>query len=55
MRSLERSERVHGAMRARGYDGEPRYLAAPPLHFAGVAVAAALALYGYAVQLAVRL
>ena len=55
VRSLERSERVHAAMRARGYDGEPRYLAAPPLHFAGFAVAAALALYGYAVQLAVRL
>ena len=55
VRSLERSERVHGAMRARGYDGEPRFLAAPPLHFAGVAVAVALALYGYAVQIAVRL
>ena len=55
VRSLERSERVHGAMRARGYDGEPRFLAAPPLHFAGVAVAMALALYGYAVQIAVRL
>ncbi len=55
VRSLERSERVHGAMRARGYDGEPRFLAAPPLHFAGVVAAVALALYGYAVQVAVRL
>ncbi|MYB42316.1 MAG: cobalt ECF transporter T component CbiQ [Chloroflexi bacterium] len=55
VRSLERSERVHAAMRARGYDGEPRFLAAPPLHFAGVVVAAALVLYGYAVQIAVRL
>lgn len=55
VRSLERSERVHAAMLARGYDGEPRYLAAPPLHFAAVAVVAALVLYAYAVQLAVRL
>lgn len=55
VRSLERSERVHAAMLARGYDGEPRFLAAPPLHFAGVAVAAALVLYACAVQIAVRL
>ena len=55
VRSLERSERVHAAMRARGYDGEPRFLAAPPLRAGAVALAAALVLYAYAVQIAVRL
>ena len=55
VRSLERSERVHAAMRARGYDGEPRFLAAPPLSAGAVALAAALVLYTYAVQIAVRL
>ena len=42
-------------MRARGYDGEPRFLAAPPLSAGAVAIAAALVLYTYAVQIAVRL
>ena len=55
VRSLERSERVHAAMRARGYDGEPRFLAAPPLSAGALAIAAALVLYTYAVQIAVRL
>ena len=31
LRSYERSERVYLAMRARGYDGQPRELSAPPL------------------------
>jgi cobalt/nickel transport system permease protein len=31
LRSYERSERIHGAMLARGFDGEFRYLAGPPL------------------------
>ena len=55
VRSLERSERVHAAMRARGYDGEPRFLAAPPLRGGAVALAAALVLYAFALQIAVRL
>ena len=52
---LERSERVHAAMLARGYDGEPRHLASPRLNVSAVIVAAALVLYGAAVQAAVRL
>ena len=55
LRSLERSERVHAAMQARGYDGEPRFLAAPQARAGVVAVAAAVVLFGYLVQVAVRL
>ena len=55
VRSLDRAERVHAAMRARGYDGEPRSLAAPRPGARAVAAAAALALYAAAVQAAVRL
>lgn len=55
VRSLERSERVHAAMLARGYDGEPRHLASPRLNVSAVIVAAALVLYGAVVQAAVRL
>jgi cobalt/nickel transport system permease protein len=31
LRSLERSDRIYSAMLARGYDGEPRALPAPPI------------------------
>lgn len=31
LRSYERSERIYGAMQARGFDGELRYLPGPPL------------------------
>jgi cobalt/nickel transport system permease protein len=31
LRSYERSERIYNAMQARGFDGEFRYLAGPPL------------------------
>ena len=55
VRSLERSERVHAAMLARGYDGEPRQLDAPALDRAAVVVAALMVLYGCAVQVGVRL
>ena len=55
LRSLERSERVHAAMQARGYDGEPRFLAPPQARAGVVAVAAAVVLFGYLVQVAVRL
>ena len=55
VRSLERSERVHAAMLARGYDGEPRHLDAPALDRAAVVVAALMVVYGCAVQVGVRL
>ena len=55
VRSIERSERVHAAMLARGYDGEPRHLAVPPIGRLAVAVAAVMVAYGAAVQAAVRL
>ena len=55
VRSIERSERVHAAMLARGYDGEPRQLAAPALDRAALVVAVLMVLYGCAVQVGVRL
>ena len=55
VRSIERSERVHASMLARGYDGEPRHLTAPPLGRLAVAVAAVVVAYGCAVQAAARL
>ncbi|MDE2696975.1 MAG: cobalt ECF transporter T component CbiQ [Chloroflexota bacterium] len=55
VRSIERSERVHAAMLARGYDGEPRQLAAPALDRSAAVVAALVVLYGCAVQVGVRL
>lgn len=55
VRSIERAERVYGAMLARGYDGEPHRIAQPRPGAAVIAVAAALVLYGCAVQAAVRL
>ncbi len=55
VRSLDRSERVHAAMQARGYDGEPRFLAAPALRAGEAAVAAAFVSIALAVQLGMRL
>ena len=55
VRSIDRAERVHRAMRARGYDGEPRSLAPPRSGVRAAAAAAALVLYAIAVQVAVRL
>ena len=37
LRSYERSERIYAAMQARGFDGELRYLAGPPLTRAALA------------------
>ena len=54
VRSLDRSERVHAAMQARGYDGEPRFLAAPALRRGEAAAATALVLFALAVQIGVR-
>ncbi len=54
VRSVDRAERVHAAMLARGYDGEQRSLPAPRLPMRQLAVGAALVLYGALVQLAVR-
>ncbi|MYH40767.1 MAG: energy-coupling factor transporter transmembrane protein EcfT, partial [Chloroflexi bacterium] len=55
VRSIERSERVHAAMLARGYDGEARRLAPFRLDARSAAVGAVILLYGCCVQLAVRL
>ena len=38
LRSYERSERIYAAMQARGFDGELRYLAGPPLSSRAIAV-----------------
>lgn len=38
LRSYERSERVYAAMQARGFDGELRHLAGPPLTSRAIAV-----------------
>ena len=54
VRSLDRSERGHAAMQARGYDGESRFLAAPALRPGEAAAATALVLFALAVQIAVR-
>jgi cobalt/nickel transport system permease protein len=43
LRSYERSERIYGAMQARGFDGELRYLPGPPLRPAQVAAAVLVA------------
>lgn len=51
MRSLDRSERVHAAMQARGFDGRYRALHAPALRGAEVAAAASLVAWAIAVQL----
>ena len=54
VRSLDRSERVHAAMQARGYDDDPRFLAAPALRLGEAAAATALVLFALAVQAGVR-
>jgi cobalt/nickel transport system permease protein len=56
LRSYERSERIYGAMQARGFDGELRYLPGPPLRRVelvafGLGLAAIVA-FGVAAQLA---
>ena len=43
LRSYERSERIYGAMQARGFDGELRALPSPPLARSAAAVALAAA------------
>lgn len=55
VRSIERSERVHAAMLARGYDGEQRHLAAPRVGAGAAVVAALVVIYGCVVQAGVRL
>ena len=55
VRSVERAERVYGAMLARGYDGEPHRIAEARPGAVVIAAAAAVVLYGCAVQAAVRL
>ncbi|MDA0269593.1 MAG: cobalt ECF transporter T component CbiQ [Chloroflexi bacterium] len=55
VRSLERSERVHAAMQARGYRGEPRFLDDPPLPALHLAAAAAFVVLGVAMQAGARL
>lgn len=54
-RSLERGERVHAAMQARGYDGESRFLSSPRLRSVELAAAAVFVAYGAAVQFGMRL
>ena len=54
-RSLDRSERVHAAMQARGFTGELRFLTTPAVRRAEVACAAAVVTYGFIVELAGRL
>jgi cobalt/nickel transport system permease protein len=43
LRSYERSERIYGAMQARGFDGELRYMPGPPM------TATALVAFGLAI------
>lgn len=54
VRSIDRAERVHLAMLARGYDGEQRSLPEPPPERRALAAGTALGIYGAVVQLAVR-
>lgn len=54
-RTMDRGERIYAAMQARGYDGEPRFMANPPLRNLEVVGAAALLLFAGAVQLVARL
>jgi cobalt/nickel transport system permease protein len=55
LRSLDRSERVHAAMQARGFTGDLRFLATSRVRGIDVAAAAALVAYAFAVQAAGRL
>lgn len=54
-RSLERGERVHAAMQARGYDGESRFLSSPRLRPLEIAAAGAFVGYGALIQLGAQL
>ena len=54
-RSLERGERVHAAMQARGYDGEARFLSSPRLRSVELTAAAVFVAYGAVVQFGMRL
>lgn len=55
VRSLDRSERVHAAMQARGYSGEPRFLDHPAFPVAQGVWAGLLVAYALAVQVGMRL
>ena len=54
VRSVDRGERVHAAMLARGYDGEMRSFVVPPLAPIQSAAAVVLVLYGALVQWGLR-
>jgi cobalt/nickel transport system permease protein len=54
-RSLERGERVHAAMQARGYDGESRFLSSPRLRPIEIAAAGVFVTYGALIQLGAQL
>ncbi|MCC6238271.1 MAG: cobalt ECF transporter T component CbiQ [Dehalococcoidia bacterium] len=54
-RSMDRGERIYAAMQARGYDGEPRFLANPPLRTLEVVAAGALLTFAVALHLVERL
>lgn len=55
IRSLDRSERVHAAMQARGFTGDLRFLATSRVRGIDAAVAVLVAAYAFAVQAAGRL
>ena len=55
IRSLDRSERVHAAMQARGFTGDLRFLGTGRVRGIDAAVAALLVAYAFAVQAAGRL
>ena len=55
IRSLDRSERVHAAMQARGFTGDLRFLATRRVRSIDVAAALVLVTYAFAVQAAGRL
>ncbi len=50
LRSYERSERVYGAMQARGYDGEPRFLWNPSWRAVEIALGVVVAAYAAGIQ-----
>jgi cobalt/nickel transport system permease protein len=54
LRTYERSERVYGAMQARGYDGEPRFLWEPAWRLIEIVPAVALAAYLVGVEVYAR-
>lgn len=54
-RSLDRSERVHAAMQARGYAGDLRFLTNPAVRGTDAAFGVVFVAYGFAVEIAGRL